>query len=91
MKKILYFTTDFSPENIAFAKANGLTPRNLNAYHNTDFVEQCDFVCGDVPERYAHLPQFELAKDELPKDDNKGDKKESKKKGEHNDPKSNAQ
>lgn len=52
--KILYFTHDFSSENVKFAKENGLTLRNLSAYHATDFVEQCDAVCGDIPERYQH-------------------------------------
>lgn len=60
MKKILFFTTDFSESNIAFAKANGLVMRNLAAYQPTDFIEMCDAVCGEVPERYQHLPKYEL-------------------------------
>lgn len=58
--KILYFTQDFSSENVKFAKENGLTLRNLGAYHATDFVEQCDAVCGDIPERYQDLPKYTL-------------------------------
>ncbi|MDP0299333.1 hypothetical protein Q7Z20_10780, partial [Glaesserella parasuis] len=58
--KILYFTHDFSPENVKFAKEKGLILRNLAAYHATDFIEQCDAVFGDVPERYQHLPKHTL-------------------------------
>ena len=58
--KILYFTHDFSPENVKFAKENGLIMRNLGSYHATDFIEQCDAVCGDAPERYQHLPKHTL-------------------------------
>lgn len=60
MKKVLYFTSDFSAENVAFAQKNGLVMRNLLAYQPTDFVENCDAVCGDVPERYQHFPVYEL-------------------------------
>ncbi|QPB42221.1 hypothetical protein [Rodentibacter haemolyticus] len=60
MKRILYFTHDFSAENIAFAKSKGLIMRNLGAYHSSDTLENADAVCGDVPERYQHLPIFDL-------------------------------
>lgn len=53
MKKVLFFTRDFSAENIQFAKDNGLLMRDLRAYGNDDFMEVCDAVCGDVPEVYA--------------------------------------
>ena len=58
--KILYFPSDFSPENIAFAKSHGLKMRNAAAYYEGDSVELCDAVCGDVPAAYGHLPQHEL-------------------------------
>lgn len=63
-KHILYFTRDFSPENVAFAKASGLKMRNVNAYHDADSLEMADLVCGEVPKRYQHLPRFEIVKPE---------------------------
>lgn len=51
--KILYFTDDFSAENMAFAKRNHLTVRRASAYHDGDTLENCDAVCGDVPTAYA--------------------------------------
>lgn len=62
--KILYFTSDFSPENIAFAKSHGLKMRNAAAYYEDDSVELCDAVCGDVPAAYGHLPQHELRQED---------------------------
>lgn len=70
MKRILYFTDDFSQENQAHAKQHGLIIRNSLAYGDVDFVERCDMVCGNVPQAYQHLPVFELPKlgdDEKPK------------------------
>ncbi|OOR86640.1 hypothetical protein B0181_11620 [Moraxella caviae] len=79
MAKILYFTTDFGQKNRALAKEHGLTIRNASQYKGDDFIEQCDFVFGDVPKQYQHLPVFELQADgeekqdvvELPKADEK--------------------
>lgn len=51
--KILYFTDDFSAENVAFAERNRLTVRKASAYHESDTLEVCDAVCGDVPAAYA--------------------------------------
>lgn len=65
MKRVLYFTTDFSSENIAFAKEHGLLMRNLNAHHVSDTLENADFACGDVPEAYKYLPTFDLPKRKL--------------------------
>ncbi|QLB44472.1 hypothetical protein [Mannheimia pernigra] len=62
MKRILYFTTDFSAKNIAFASEQGVLMRNLNAYHPADTLENAEAVCGDVPKAYQHLPLFELPK-----------------------------
>lgn len=59
-KRILYFTRNFSAQNIDFAKEKGLIIRNLGAYHSSDALENADAVCGDVPERYQHLPLFDL-------------------------------
>lgn len=64
MERILYFTTDFSDKNQAFAKEQGLIIRNAHAYDVVDFIERCDKVCGDVPQAYQHLPQHELVKSE---------------------------
>lgn len=61
MKKILYFTDDFSQKNQDFAKENGLLIRNSQAYDAVDYLEKCDMVCGDVPLAYEQAyPIFEL-------------------------------
>lgn len=61
MKKILYFTDDFSQENQDFAKEHGLLIRNAQAYETVDYLEKCDMVCGDVPLAYEQsYPIFEL-------------------------------
>ncbi|MFB6349477.1 hypothetical protein ACFBZI_08590 [Moraxella sp. ZJ142] len=65
--KILYFTTDFSDANLAYAKQHGLTVRDGLAYREIDFIETCDKVCGDVPDAYRHLPLFDEKLDEKPK------------------------
>lgn len=76
MKK-LYFTDDFSPENVAKLKGQGYILRDIRAYNVGDFIEDCDEVAGDVPaayqERYgevapsgSELPDFSQMKvDEL--------------------------
>ena len=52
MPKVLYFTNDFSAENIQKAKDENLVMRDVRAYDEDDFVEACDSVTGDVPEAY---------------------------------------
>lgn len=52
MKK-LFFTEDFSSDNVANLQAQGYTLRNPLAYKEGDFIEDCDAVAGDVPEAYA--------------------------------------
>lgn len=57
--KILYFTSDFSAENIEFAKKYGMTMRNAAAVETAQNLEQCDMVYGDeTPENYRKA--FEL-------------------------------
>lgn len=59
--KILFFIRDFSPENLALAKEQGLIIRDAKAYTSIDFLETCDFVCGDVPKAYADVyPLYDL-------------------------------
>ena len=60
--KILYFTRDFSPENVAFAKQHGLIMRNAAAVETSANVEPCDAVYGDeVPDTYrAAFPTYTL-------------------------------
>lgn len=59
--KILYFTDDFSAENVAYAEQNRLTIRKASAYYEGDTLEVCDAVCGDVPGVYAeHYPHHEI-------------------------------
>lgn len=55
---ILYFTSDLSEENQAFAKENGLIIRDVSAYREGDFIEQCDAVFGDVPK--AYLDKYQM-------------------------------
>lgn len=56
--KILYFTTDFTVENVAFAKKHGLTIRHASAVETAANIEPCDFVFGDVPKSYQNLPVY---------------------------------
>ena len=60
--KILYFTRDFSPENVAFPKQHGLIMRNAAAVETSANVEPCDAVYGDeVPDAYrAAFPTYTL-------------------------------
>lgn len=58
--KILYFTKDFSPENVAFAKDRGLVMRMADAVESAANPEACDAVCGEVPALYAALPVHDL-------------------------------
>lgn len=70
MQKILYFTRDFSAENQALAAQHHFVMRNANAYHDGDFIEQCDAVYGDVPQAYLdRFPLFELPKTDDEKSD----------------------
>lgn len=53
--KRLYFTNDFSPENVAELQAQGYTLRKASAYHEADTLEACSEVAGDVPQAYLDL------------------------------------
>ena len=53
--KRLYFTNDFSPENVAELQAQGYTLRKASAYHESDTLEACAEVAGDVPQAYLDL------------------------------------
>jgi len=58
MKKILYFVHGglASSEQKEEALALGAVFRNASITSN-DFIERCDAVAGDVPERYQHFPR----------------------------------
>lgn len=58
MKKILYFISGPVPtkEQEAEAAALGALFRNAAIADKTGFVESCDAVAGDVPERYVRFP-----------------------------------
>ena len=58
--KILYFTKDYSPENLAFAKAHGMIIRAADAIESAVNVESCDFVYGEVPAAYRVFPEYTL-------------------------------
>nr|DAM65769.1 MAG TPA: hypothetical protein [Caudoviricetes sp.] len=64
MMKILYFTTDFSTENVAFAKQHGMIIRAANAIDTAANVESCDAVYGDVPAAYRVFPEYTLPETE---------------------------
>lgn len=51
----LYFTDDFSPENVKKLREQGYLLRNVRAYHEADAIEVCDEVAGMVPERYKQV------------------------------------
>lgn len=53
--KRLYFTNDFSPENVADLQGQGYTLRKASAYHEADTLEACAEVAGDVPQAYLDL------------------------------------
>ena len=53
--KRLYFTNDFSPENVAELQGQGYTLRKASAYHEADTLEVCIEVAGDVPQAYLDL------------------------------------
>lgn len=53
--KRLYFTNDFSPENVAKLQGEGYTLRKASAYHEADTLEACAEVAGDVPQAYLDL------------------------------------
>lgn len=54
MKK-LYFTDDFSPENVQKLQDDGWLLRKASACHASDIVEACDEVGGDVPTQYQKI------------------------------------
>lgn len=53
--KRLYFTDDFSPENVKKLQAEGYILRKASAYHEADTLEPCSEVAGDVPKAYLDL------------------------------------
>ncbi|OTG78821.1 hypothetical protein B9T23_01770 [Acinetobacter terrae] len=53
--KRLYFTNDFSPENVAELQKQGYILRKASAYHEADTLEACIEVAGDVPQAYLDL------------------------------------
>lgn len=56
---ILYFIKgNPTAEQIAEARDAGARFRNLDAYHDGDFVERCSFVMGDPPEAYNHIERY---------------------------------
>ena len=51
----LYFTDDFTPENVKKLREQGYLLRDVRAYHEADAIEVCDEVAGMVPERYKQV------------------------------------
>lgn len=50
--KKLYFTSDFSPENVQKLEGDGWILRNANLAKSDSFIERADEYGGDVPEHY---------------------------------------
>ncbi|EZQ10743.1 hypothetical protein [Acinetobacter sp. Ver3] len=55
--KKIYFTSDFSPENIQKLKAEGWIIRDRRAVNIGDFIEEANEYGGDVPEYYKPKTQ----------------------------------
>lgn len=53
--KRLYFTNDFSPENVKKLQSEGYILRKASAYHEADTLEPCAEVAGEVPQAYIDL------------------------------------
>lgn len=53
--KRLYFTNDFSLENVKKLESEGYILRKASAYHEADTLEPCAEVAGDVPQAYLDL------------------------------------
>jgi cell division protein FtsB len=53
--KRLYFTDDFSPENVKKLQDEGYILRKASAYHEGDTLEPCLEVAGDAPKAYLDL------------------------------------
>lgn len=50
--KKLYFTNDFSPENVKKLEGDGWILRNANLAKSDSFTERADEYGGEVPDRY---------------------------------------
>lgn len=50
--KKLYFTNDFSPENVKKLEGDGWILRNANLAKSDSFTERADEYGGDIPDRY---------------------------------------
>lgn len=50
--KKIYFTSDFSQENVEKLKAEGWIIRDRRAVNIGDFIEEANEYGGDVPEYY---------------------------------------
>lgn len=50
--KKLYFTSDFSPENVQKLEGDGWILRNANLAKSDSFIERANEYGGDVPEHY---------------------------------------
>jgi hypothetical protein len=60
--KKLYFTNDFSPENVKKLQDEGWIIRNAQLAKSDSFVEQADEYAGDVPDWYPKQEKVEEPK-----------------------------
>ena len=59
MKTIWFIKGVATPEQKKLAKEKGFVIRNASAVVSGDFLEQCDAVCGDIPEQYNEVKQVD--------------------------------
>lgn len=58
MQKILYFVMgNPTKKQEKEASSMGAVIRNAEAWHDGDFIEQCDAVAGEIPDAYTALPR----------------------------------
>ena len=67
MKMIWFIKGVATPEQKQLAKENGFVIRNASAVVDGDFLEQCDAVCGDIPEQYKEVEQVDCPKQSIAK------------------------
>lgn len=74
MKIIWFIKGVATPEQKQLAKEKGFIIRNASAVVDGDFLEQCDAVCGDVPEQYKEVKKVDAPAKQKPEDAKKTEK-----------------
>lgn len=74
MKTIWFIKGAITTEHKELAKEKGFIIRNASAVVDGDFLEQCDAVCGDVPEQYKEVKKVDAPAKQKPEDTKKAEK-----------------